>query len=421
MSGGRGTKVLVGNCGSSTIKIEVFTIPDCVSIAHGLLERIGSMDSRYRQRRRQADGNFVEEIHQKPIPDHRAGFEFIQQVNAADRIIKANSELFGIGHRIVHGGEKFREPTLIDKDVMNTIRKLIPLAPLHNPSNLHGIEAALERFPDVPQVAVFDTAFHQTLPPHAFHYGLPFEFYTKHGVRRYGFHGISHIYVGTEAAHFLGKPWEETNLITLHLGNGVSATAIRNGQSIDTSMGFTPLEGLLMGTRCGDMDPALHFYLLRQAGKPPEELEEIINAQSGLKGICGVSDMREIQHQASQGNKQARLAIDMFCYRLKKYIGAYAAVLDRVDAIVFTGGIGENSSVVRERTCTDLENLGIILDREKNEKSDSSARAIHRQESPVAILVIPTDEELEIARETIATIEKTLKNIKCQRGKPGFT
>ena len=407
-----GTQVLVGNCGSSTVKIEVFTIPDCVSITHGLLERIGSPDSRYRQRRRQPDGTFIEEIHQKPIPDHRAGFDFIKQVNASDRIIKDDSELFGIGHRIVHGGEKFCEPTLIDKNVMSTIQELIPLAPLHNPSNLHGIEAALERFPDVPQVAVFDTAFHQTLPPYAFHYGLPFEFYTKHGVRRYGFHGTSHIYVGTEAARLLGKPWEETNLITLHLGNGVSATAIRNGESIDTSMGFTPLEGLLMGTRCGDMDPALHFYLLKQTGISPEELEKIINSQSGLKGICGVSDMREIQHQASQGNEQARLAIEMFCYRLKKYIGAYAAVLDRVDAIVFTGGIGENSSIVREKTCDGLENLGIILDREENECASGTAAAINSQGSPIAILVIPTDEELEIARETISTIEKTLKNRK---------
>ena len=313
-----------------------------------------------------ADGTFDEQIHTKSLANHREGFDLMASVNKDDRIIRDDAELLGIGHRVVHGGETFREPALIDDGVIAAIRGLIPLAPLHNPSNLLGIEVARERFPRVPQVAVFDTAFHQTLPPQAYRYALPNEFYEKHHVRKYGFHGSSHGYVAKEASKHLGKPLSELNLIILHLGNGASAAALQGGRSIDTSMGMTPLEGLVMGTRCGDIDPAIPFYLMRQTGMKPEDVENLMNREGGLKGICGVSDMREILEQASKGNERAELAIEMFCYRIKKYIGAYYAVLGRLDAIVFTGGIGENADAIRQRVCEGLKHFGIGVDAEKN-------------------------------------------------------
>jgi acetate kinase len=304
----------------------------------------------------------------------------------------------------VHGGDRFAAPTLIDDGVAAAIRELIPLAPLHNPSNLLGIEAARGRFPRAPHVAVFDTAFHQTLPPHAFRYAVPAELYERHRVRRYGFHGSSHAYVARQAAAHLGRATDVVNLITLHLGNGASAAAIAGGRSIDTSMGLTPLEGLVMGTRCGDLDPALHFYLLRQTGMAPADLETLLNSASGLKGLCGVADMREIQSRAAAGDGEAALALELFCYRVKKYVGAYAAALGRVDAVVFTGGIGENSAVVRGKVCAGLENLGIILDAAENAHNAGTEALISREGSPVAILVIPTDEEAEIARQAMTVV-----------------
>jgi acetate kinase len=262
---------------------------------------------------------------------------------------------------------------------------------------------------DVPQVAVFDTAFHQTLPPHSFHYALPYEFYTEHSVRRYGFHGTSHFYVAKVAARHLGKPLEDVNLITLHLGNGASAAAIQNGKCIDTSMGLTPLEGLIMGTRCGDIDPAIHFYLMRQTGMSADEIEKLLNSKSGLKGICGVNDMRQIQQKAESGDERAMLALDMFCYRIRKYIGAYRAVINRTDAIVFTGGIGENSPIVRERACSGLDNLGISLDPQKNKAVSGTISEIQEDGSAIKVMVVATDEELEIAHQTIETI-KTIRH-----------
>ena len=327
-------------------------------------------------------------------------------VNQHDRIIRDESELFGIGHRVVHGGDLFREPALIDDTVIAAIRGLIPLAPLHNPSNLLGIEAARERFPLVPQVAVFDTAFHQTLPPPAYRYAVPHELYERQHVRKYGFHGSSHAYVTKEAARHLGKSPVELNLITLHLGNGASAAAVQGGRSIDTSLGMTPLEGLVMGTRCGDIDPSLPFYLMRQTGMSPEDVENLLDRESGLKGICGLSDMREIQDQAAQGNEPAKLAIDMFCYRIKKYIGSFCAVLGRLDAVVFTGGIGENAFAIRQRACEGMEHLGIAVDRAKNAAARGSVAEIQDDKSPVRVLVIRTNEEREIAQQTISAIEK---------------
>ncbi len=399
-------KAAVINCGSSSIKYEVFGLPDFVMLAAGLIEKIGSGESRLRQRRRTADGTFDEQVYSKRLSDHRAAFDFMAQVNREHRIIQDESELFGIGHRVVHGGETFREPTVIDDEVVAAIRKLIPLAPLHNPSNLLGIEIARTRFPGIPQVAVFDTAFHQTLPPHAFHYATPYHWYSEHQVRRYGFHGTSHHYVAKEAARYLGKSPESVNLITLHLGNGASVAAVQRGLSIDTSMGLTPLEGLVMGTRSGDIDPALHFFIMRETGMSADELEKSLNSQGGLKGICGLNDMREIIDQAGSGNDRAKLAIEMFCYRIKKYIGAYIAVLGSVDAIVFTGGIGENASLIRERACEGLEHLGIAIDGAKNEAALGSVAEIQKDGSLMRVLVVRTDEELEIARQTIHAIEK---------------
>mgnify|MGYP000311342156 CR=1 FL=1 len=306
-------------------------------LATGLLEQIAETGCRLTHRSRSAQGDMAEIIRTPPVENHQAGFQLIGRVLNETGAVADTGKLFGIGHRVVHGGEKFREPTIIHPEVIETIRRLIPLAPLHNPANLLGIEVAMAVARNVPQVAVFDTAFHQSIPPYAFRYALPQALYTDHGVRRYGFHGTSHFYVAKQAAIYLKRSLAFLNLITLHLGNGASVTAIKNGKSVDTSMGLTPLEGLIMGTRSGDIDPAIIFYLGRQAGYSLQEIESMLNKQSGLKGICGLNDMREIGQLAAKGNKAARLAIDMYCYRIKKYIGAYYAAMGRIDALVFVG------------------------------------------------------------------------------------
>jgi acetate kinase len=400
-------KVAVINCGSSSVKYEVFAVPNLIMVASGLIEKIGGGEGRLRQRRYTGDGTFEEQVYSKEFADHGEAFDFMAEVNREDRIIRDTSELFGIGHRVVHGGELFREPTLIDDEAAAAIRRLVPLAPLHNPSNLLGIEIARTSFPGVPQVAVFDTAFHQTLPRWAFHYAVPYRWYTDHHVRRYGFHGTSHLYVSREAARYLGKGPERTNLITLHLGNGASCAAIQGGMSIDTSMGLTPLEGLVMGTRSGDIDPALHFFIMRETGMSAQELEKSLNSQGGLKGICGLNDMREIEERAKAGDERALLAMEIFCYRVKKYVGAYYAALGRVDAVVFTGGIGENSATVRSRVCGGLAHMGIILDEEKNLAASGSIAEIQVDGAPVKVLTVRTDEEREIASQTIRVVEKT--------------
>ena len=404
-----GTKVGVINCGSSSIKYEVFDRKKRIKLATGLVERIGSAEGRMRQSRLQEDGTFVEQVYTKPLADHREAFLFMVDMNRENRIIRDDAELFCVGHRVVHGGELFREPAVIDDEVVTAIRSLIPLAPLHNPSNLLGIEAARIRFPGIPQVAVFDTAFHQTLPPAAYRYAVPRELYEQHQVRRYGFHGASHAYVSREAARCLGQPLEKLNIITLHLGSGASAAAIRGGKSIDTSMGMTPLEGLVMGTRSGDLDPAIPFYLIRQLELSPEKVENLLNKESGLKGVCGLNDMREIQQRAGQGDEPAVLAFDMFCYRVRKYIGAYTAVLGRLDAVVFTGGIGENSGPVRSSICGGLRHMGITVDERKNGSIAGKAAEIQEEGAPVKVLVVRTNEELEIALQAEAVIEKRAK------------
>ena len=302
-----------------------------------------------------------------------------------------------VGHRVVHGGEAFSAPTIIDDDVLDTLRSLVPLAPLHNPANITGIEAARRLWPGVPQVAVFDTAFHRTLPVHAYRYAVPAEWYERHGVRRYGFHGTSHAYVAGRAAEVLGS--EVFDGIVAHLGNGASITAIAGGRSVDTSMGLSPLEGLVMGTRSGDVDPTVVTHVAAATGRPIEDVFDDLNRTSGLRGLCGASDMREITARAASGDVTARLAIDVFAYRIKKYVGAYLAVLGgRCDALVFTGGIGQHSPVVRAAVCDGLEGLGIVLDPERNERGDEVV--VSADQSPIAVLVIATDEEREIARET---------------------
>ncbi len=400
-------RVLVVNSGSSSIKYESFDVSRRETLTKGTLERIGTPDSRLKHCwHTPSSGRWEEIIETRSIADHREGFSLALEVSSRARDGAPPGPIFSVGHRVVHGGERFKEPVIIDEHTIEEIRDLIPLAPLHNPANLMGIEILRELLPDVPQVAVFDTAFHQTMEPKAFLYALPYDFYGSHGVRRYGFHGTSHQYVAGEAARHLARPLAALNLITLHLGNGASATAIKQGKSMDTSMGLTPLEGLIMGTRCGDLDPAVPFYLAKRTGRPLAVIESVLSTDSGLKGICGVNDMREIQDLALGGDEQAGLALDMFCYRVKKYIGAYAAALGSVNAVVFTGGIGENSALVRSMSCEGLSGLGISLDERTNHEVAEGVREIQDVASKVKILVIPTDEEREIARQTIETIKK---------------
>ena len=392
-------KILVLNSGSSSIKFQLFDAKTNNSLVNGIIEQIGEKISHAKIKFK---GKELEKT--TSIPNHKIGLEIMNSLLIESKIIKDLCELDGIGHRVVHGGEEFSKPTIIDKNVIAQIEKLIPLAPLHNPANLEGIKSSIEHCPNVPQVAVFDTAFHASIPPHAYMYALPYETYKKDGVRRYGFHGTSHHFIAKEAAKYLDIDTDKLNAITLHLGNGASMSAIKNGKSIDTSMGLTPLEGLIMGTRCGDIDPAIIFYLSRAEGLSIDELDNMLNKKSGLKGICGNNDMREVGEMAKEGDKKAKLALEMFSYRIKKYIGSYSAVLGRVDCLIFTGGIGENDIKVRENSCSNLENMGISLDLKKNNQRAKEIIEISKKNSKVKILVIPTNEELEIALQVKSLI-----------------
>ncbi len=397
-------KVLVLNSGSSSIKFQLFKPDQWAVVASGSVSRIGEPGGLLTWKWLDAAGRTETREDALPIATHHAGLERMVAGLRESGSLGDLAELLAVGHRVVHGGEAFHEPTVVDDDVVDAIRQMIPLAPLHNPANLDGILVARELFPDVPQVAVFDTAFHQTMPRTAYRYAIPEYLYREHRVRRYGFHGTSHHYVAKRAAQMLGKAIERCNLITLHLGNGSSATAIRNGVSVDTSMGMTPLEGLVMGTRCGDIDPAVHFYLCKNLGFDNQTLDDLFNRQSGLLGLCGLNDMREIHARAEAGDEKAELAIGISCHRLKKYIGAYSAELGRVDAVCFTGGIGENDSETRARACSGLGNLGIHLDQQANLHAGGGEHRISAPDSPVQVLVIPTNEELEIARQTVEAI-----------------
>ena len=392
-------KILVVNGGSSSLKYRLFAGDDIRVVATGLIEKIGEATSLAQLEINGTHG--VEQIKQEvAVADHGRAIASMLTMLQANGVLEDVSLLGGIGHRVVHGGEAFHQPVFINEQVIAGIEALIPLAPLHNPVNLMGIKALVELAPAVPQVAVFDTAFHQSIPRHRYLYGLPGRLYEEYHVRRYGFHGTSHSYVSGQAAACLGRPVEELRLITLHLGNGASAAAIEAGRCVETSMGMTPLEGLIMGTRCGDIDPAIVFYLARQTGMTMDELDDLLNRQSGLKGICGHNDMRTITMLADRGDASAGLALDMFCHRLKKYIGSYLAILGKTDALVFTGGIGENSALVRQQSCQGLEALGIEVDPAKNTGRAEKGREIQTEQSRVKVLVIPTDEELAIALQT---------------------
>lgn len=391
-------KVLVINCGSSSLKYQLFDMKNEDVMAKGGIERINLDGSFLKHEAKGKDKIKIE----KEIPDHRVALGMVLDalINTEHGVISSLEEISAVGHRIVHAGEKFSESVRISDEVMETIKECIELAPLHNPPNIIGIEATKELIPDVPMVAVFDTAFHQTMPEHAFIYGLPYELYEKHGIRRYGFHGTSHKYVSLRAAAMLEKPLNELKIVTCHLGNGSSITAVKEGKSIDTSMGFTPLEGVVMGTRCGNVDPAIVPYLVEKEQMNCSQINSFINKESGVLGVSGVSnDFRDLEEAEKEGNKRAKLALDIFTYGVKKYIGSYAAAMGGIDALVFTAGIGENSGSVRMRVCEGLEFLGIDIDPDKN-KVIGEEMDISKDNTAAKVLVIPTNEELMIARDT---------------------
>lgn len=401
-------KVLVINNGSSSIKYQLFNMDNNEVIAKGLVERIGLEQGRIKYKR-YVNGKEEEIVKEFPIPDHKVGLNEVASLLTDEKVgvIKDKNEIDAVGHRTVHGGEEFSEPALIDEKVLEAMNNCIPLAPLHNPANLLGIEVAGNIFTNAKQVGVFDTAFHQTMPDYAFRYALPEKLYTEQHVRRYGFHGTSHLFVSREAATYLNKSIDDLNVITVHVGNGASVTAIKGGKSVDTSMGMTPLEGLIMGTRSGDIDPAIPHFLANNNGMDIEEINTMLNKESGMYGITGDSDLREIEDNfIAGGNEKADLAMKMYGYKIKKYIGSYYAVLGRVDAIIFTAGVGENSDIVREMACEGLDRLGITVDKEKNYPRGKGIREIQKDGSEVKVLVIPTDEELEIARQTVEVLKK---------------
>jgi acetate kinase len=370
-----GLRVLVLNCGSSSVKYHLFDGE--ATLAKGVVESIGEPGS--------------------PVGDHH---EALRRVTESLDL----TGLTAVGHRVVHGGTEFSAPVLIDDTVVATVHKLVPLAPLHNPANLAGIAVARSLLPDVPQVAVFDTAFHRTLPPAASTYAIDTSVADRFGVRRYGFHGTSHAYVSRRTAALLGRPLVEVNTITLHLGNGASACAVRGGRSEATTMGLTPLPGLVMGTRSGDIDPAVIFHLHRVGGLSLDEIDDLLNHRSGVRGLCGDNDMREVEDRVEAGDPAATLAFDVYCHRLRGYVGAYYALLGRVDAITFTAGVGENSPMVRAATLSGLERLGIMVDAQRNAARRRDERLISPDDGEVAVCVVPTDEELEIADQARAVV-----------------
>ncbi|MEV4991951.1 acetate kinase [Streptomyces niveus] len=396
------TRVLVLNSGSSSVKYQLLDMRDGARLAAGLVERIGESASRLvhtpsgdEARGRERTG---------PIADHDEALKAVAEELARDGVGLDSPELAAIGHRVVHGGPEFSAPTVIDDAVLAEIERLVPLAPLHNPANITGIRTARALRPDLPQVAVFDTAFHTTMPESAARYAIDVATADAHRIRRYGFHGTSHAYVSRRAAELLGRAPEELNLIVLHLGNGASASAVAGGRCVDTSMGLTPLEGLVMGTRSGDIDPAVVFHLERVAAMGTDEIDELLNKKSGLTGLCGDNDMREIRRRVDAGDAAATLAFEIYIHRLKKYIGAYYAVLGRVDAVVFTAGVGENAAPVRAAAIVGLGELGLVVDAELNAVRSGEPRLVSPEHARVAVAVVPTDEEMEIARQTFALV-----------------
>lgn len=401
-------KILVLNCGSSSVKYQLIDTETQIAMAKGLVSRIGMSESVLTHK----PWDRPEIKVSAEILDHIVAIEFVVSIllSANHGVIKDKAEINAIGHRVVHGGEEFTESVLITPDLMSTLRSLIELAPLHNPHNIRGINACMKTLPNVPQVAVFDTAFHWRMPPHAYIYPIPYVFYKRYSIRRYGFHGTSHKYVSERAALMLGKPLKDLKLITAHLGNGASMAAVDGGVSVDTSMGFTPLEGLMMGTRSGDLDPAIVLHIMAREELSLHEGSTMLNKHAGLVGVSGVSsDMREVIQAADSGNTNAKLALDMYCYRIKKYIGAYMAALGRLDALVFTAGVGENSALVRALSCQGLEGLGIAIDEAKNKTAVGKEIDISGADSKVRVLAIPTNEELVIAQDTQRIVESVPK------------
>lgn len=396
-------KVLVLNCGSSSIKYKLFDMDHKAVIAQGGIEKIGLKDSFLKL----TLPNGEKKVLEKDIPEHTVGVEFILQTltSAEYGVVKSMDEIGAVGHRMVHGGEKFSQSVLLTPEVLEAFAACNDLAPLHNPANLKGVHAISAILPNVPQVGVFDTAFHQTMPDYAYMYAVPYELYQKYGVRRYGFHGTSHRYVSKRVCEFLGVNPEGQRIITCHIGNGGSITAIKDGKSVDTSMGLTPLEGLMMGTRSGDIDAGAVTYIMEKEGLDAAGLSNLLNKKSGVMGIFGESsDMRDLEAAVAAGNPRARLAENMYFYRIKKYIGAYAAALGGVDILVFTGGVGENQASARWGACEGLEFMGIKLDAEKNKVRGEEA-VISTDDSKVKVVVIPTDEELMIASDTMAILK----------------
>ncbi|MFA5650162.1 MAG: acetate kinase [Proteiniphilum sp.] len=397
-------KILVLNCGSSSIKYKLFEMESKEVVAQGGIEKIGMKGSFLKLAL--PDGQKV--MLEGEILEHRAGIEYILGVLLSEKYgcIKSLEEIEAVGHRVVHGGERFNSSVLITDEVIDMLNECIELAPLHNPPNLKGIYAIQELLPDTPQVSVFDTAFHQTMPDYAYMYGIPYSLYEKYGIRRYGFHGTSHRYVSKRACEFLGIPYEEQRIITAHIGNGGSVTAIKNGKSVDTSMGMTPVEGLIMGTRSGDVDPGIISYIMDKEHMGTGGISTLLNKFSGVLGISGVSsDMREIEAGIKSGNKRAQLAMNTYNYRIKKYVGSYAAILGGVDVLVFTGGVGENQPVTRSYVCKNMEFMGIELDEELNASVRAKEVVVSKPTSKVKVVIIPTDEELTIAKDTVAILQ----------------
>ncbi|MFW5998330.1 MAG: acetate/propionate family kinase [Halanaerobiaceae bacterium] len=398
-------EILVLNSGSSSIKFKLFNMEDEKVLANGTVDRIGINNS-------YLDYENIEGVDTKikaDIPDHATGIELVRDslLDKKIGVLDDLNEINAVGHRVVHGGEKFADSTLITDEVINQIEEVSELAPLHNPHNLTGIRVCEQLMPDKPQVAVFDTAFHQTMPEKAYLYALPYEYYKKHGIRRYGFHGTSHKYVANKAAKLMDKPIKKLKIITCHLGNGASVAAIKNGKSIETSMGFTPLEGLVMGTRCGDLDPAIIPFLMDKENLTLAEIDDILNKKSGLLGVSGISsDSRDVRKAAKKGNKRAQIAVDLFNYQVQKYIGAYTTIMSGVDAIVFTAGIGEHADDIRKGILDDLEFMNIHIDDDINKKARGKEAEITTKNSSIKVFVIPTNEELVIARDTIRIIKR---------------
>ena len=398
-------KILVLNCGSSSIKYKLFEMADRSVIAQGGVEKIGLKDSFLKFTKPNGEKKVIE----KEMPEHTVGVELILNTltSAEDGVLKSLNELDAVGHRVLHGGQAFSESVLINDEVIKAIEYNIELGPLHNPANLKGINAVKKILPNIPQVAVFDTAFHQTMPEKAFMYALPYEYYEKFKVRRYGFHGTSHRYVSKRVCDFLGIKPEGTKIITAHVGNGGSLAAIKDGKCVDTTMGMTPAEGLMMGTRAGEVDPGMLPYVFSKGGLNADSFNDLVNKKSGLLGVSGVSsDMRDIMQAIADGNERAKLALDMFVYRLTKLIGSFVAAMNGTDILVFTGGIGENSDIVRRLVCDGLTYLGLKIDEEKNSQAHGTEVVISTADSKMKVVVIPTDEELTIASDTEAIVKK---------------